>query len=248
MKNRQRLIVFGATSAICHALLKRYAQAQAEFFLVARDAQKLAVVAADLEVRGGIVKGNAVYDFNESAEHEKAMMQAIAELGGIDIALVAHGTLPDQSECETSALALQTCIEDNFTSAAVIIQSCASQLAQQGAGTLAVISSVAGDRGRKSNYFYGAAKAGIDTLVQGLQGRFSGSQIRVVNIKPGMIASPMTAHMQHGAIWSTPEAIAPAIHRAISQGRALVYVPGYWRLIMLIIRTLPTRIMAKLPI
>ena len=248
MKDRQRLIVFGATSAICHALLKRYAHSQAEFFLVARDAQKLEIIAADLEARGGSVKGHAVYDFNKATEHENVLAQAVADLGGLDIAMVAHGTLPDQSECELSAAAVQRCMEDNFTSAAVIIQSCAAQLAGQGAGTLAVISSVAGDRGRKSNYFYGAAKSGIDTIVQGLQGRFSGSQIRVVNIKPGMIASPMTAHMQHGAIWSTPEAIAPAIHRAIERGRAVVYVPGYWRLIMLIIRALPAGIMAKLPI
>lgn len=111
-------------------------------------------------------------------------MQARDSLGKFDIAIVAHGSLPDQEQCETSPAAVKPCMDDNFTSAAIIIQACAQQLALQGHGTLAVVSSVAGDRGRKSNYAYGAAKAGIDTLLQGLQGRFSGSRVKVVNVKP----------------------------------------------------------------
>jgi decaprenylphospho-beta-D-erythro-pentofuranosid-2-ulose 2-reductase len=121
-------------------------------------------------------------------------------------------------------------------------------LAQQGQGTLAVLSSVAGDRGRKSNYVYGAAKAGVDALLQGLRGRFSDTDVNIVNIKPGMVVSPMTADMKHGMLWATPEAIAPKIHRAIASGRAIYYVPGYWRIIMIIIRALPTRLLARLPI
>jgi short-subunit dehydrogenase len=143
---------------------------------------------------------------------------------------------------------VKACIDDNFTSAAIIVQACAQQLSLQGRGTLAVLSSVAGDRGRKSNYVYGAAKAGIDTLLQGLQGRFSGSSVKIVNIKLGMVISPMTAEMKHGPIWATPDAIAPAIYQAIARGRRVCYVPGYWRMIMLIIRWLPTVVLAKLPI
>jgi short-subunit dehydrogenase len=248
MKNKPRVLVFGATSAICHALLKLYAAEGALFFLLARSEEKLKAISDDLVARGGNVAGAASYDFNNWQEHETHILQARKHLGAIDIALVAHGTLPDQSECESSSAAVKTCMEDNFTSAAVVVQACARQLALQGSGTLAVVSSVAGDRGRKSNYVYGAAKAGIDTLLQGLQGRFSGTGVKIVNIKPGMIITPMTAHMQHGVIWSTPESIAPLMHRAIAQGRKLSYVPGYWRLIMWIIRLLPTAILAKLPI
>jgi len=130
----------------------------------------------------------------------------------------------------------------------VITQALAQQLAQQGQGTLAVVSSVAGDRGRKSNYTYGSAKAGIDAFLQGLQGRFAGTDIKVVNIKPGMTVSPMTAHMEHGLFWSTAAGIAPGIQRAITRGSPVHYAPGYWRLIMLVIRLLPTRLLAKLPI
>jgi len=243
-----RVVAFGACSAICHEVLKLYAAGGARFFLVARNAEKLSAVADDLVARGGSLDGTASYDFREWQQHGAAVKQAGDAMGGIDVAIVAHGTLPDQPECEASGEAVRHCMDDNFTSVAIIAQALAQRFAAQGDGTLAVISSVAGDRGRKSNYTYGAAKAGIDAFLQGLQGRFAGTGVRVVNIKPGMVVSPMTAHMQHGAIWATPEGIAPAIVKAITRGRALVYVPGYWRLIMLVIRLLPTAVLARLPI
>jgi len=248
MNKGLRVVAFGACSAICHEVLKLYAREGAQFFLVARNAGKLTAVADDLVARGGSLGGSATYDFREWQRHDAAVAEASDAMGGIDVAIVAHGTLPDQPECEVSGEAVRACMDDNFTSVAIIAQALAQRFAAQGSGTLAVISSVAGDRGRKSNYTYGAAKAGIDTFLQGLQGRFAGSDVRIVNIKPGMVVSPMTAHMQHGAIWATPEGIAPAIVTAISRGRAVCYVPGYWRLIMLVIRWLPTGILARLPI
>ena len=248
MSNGQRIVVFGATSAICHELLKLYAVQHSSFFLVARNESKLSAVADDLEVRGGRMAGSASYDFNDWENHEAAVDKASSCLSEIDVVIVAHGSLPDQTECEGSSAAVKACMDDNFTSAALIIQCSAQLLAQQGRGTLAVLSSVAGDRGRKSNYVYGAAKAGIDALLQGLRGRFSGTDVNIVNIKPGMVVSPMTADMEHGALWATPADIAPKIYRAIDRGRAISYVPGYWRLIMLVIRMLPTGILARLPI
>jgi len=248
MKSGPGILVFGANSAICHEVLKIYALAGANFFLVGRNQEKLLAINADLIARGGTVVGTASYDFNDWQQHDGCVIEAFERLGNIDIAIVAHGSLPDQVECETSSAAVKACMDDNFVSVAIIVKACAQQLALQGSGTLAVVSSVAGDRGRKSNYTYGAAKAGIDTLIQGLQGRFSGSRVKIINIKPGMIISPMTSEMQHSAIWSTPERVAPAIHRAIAKGRKVCYVPGYWRLIMLIIRWLPTGVLAKLPI
>lgn len=248
MNSGPRILVFGANSAISHAVLKLYAAEKARFFLVGRNAQKLQAISDDLVARGGAVAGLASYDFNDWQEHEPCIQRGLAALGEIDIAIIAHGSLPDQAECETSSAAVSACMADNFTSTAIIAQACARQFALQGHGTLAVVSSVAGDRGRKSNYVYGAAKAGIDTLLQGLRGRFFGSGVKIVNIKPGMVVSPMTAGMKHGAIWATPEAIAPAIYSAIARGRPVTYVPGYWRLIMFVIRCLPTWVMAKLPI
>jgi decaprenylphospho-beta-D-erythro-pentofuranosid-2-ulose 2-reductase len=248
VNSAKRILVFGATSAICHALLKLYATEGCSVFLAARNRDKLTTIADDLSVRGGTIAGSCSYDFNAYDKHEEVVAEAQSSLGNIDLVIVAHGSLPSQLECESSSAALKVCMDDNFTSAAVIIQCCAESLAQQGRGTLAVVSSVAGDRGRKSNYVYGAAKSGIDTLLQGLRGRFSGTGVNIVNIKPGMVISPMTADMKHGALWSTPQAIAPKIYRAIATGRAVCYVPGYWRLIMWVIRALPTRILARLPI
>ena len=248
MNSGQRILVFGANSAICHAVLRLYAGEGASFFLVGRNAEKLAAISDDLIARGATVPGATSYDFNDWQKHEACVLQGRECLGDIDIAIVAHGTFPDQPETEASGAAVKACMDDNFTSVAIIVQAVTQQLAQQGRGTLAVVSSVAGDRGRKSNYTYGAAKAGIDALLQGLQGRFSGSEVKIVNIKPGMVISPMTADMKHTAIWGTPEGIAPAIYKAISKGRRVSYVPGFWRLIMLVIRWLPTGVLARLPI
>ncbi len=248
MSSVRKILAFGATSAICHAVLREYAATGAEFFLVARNGSVLEAVAQDLAARGGSVSDCASYDFNDRERHAATIEAAAAALGGIDLVFVAHGTLPDQAECEASDEAVWNCVQDNFTSAAIITHAAARFLADQGTGHLAVISSVAGDRGRKSNYTYGATKAGLDALLQGLQGRFAGTGVQVTNIKPGMVRSPMTAGMPDGPLWATPEGIAPHIVKAINAGKRLCYVPGYWRLIMLVIRLLPTGILARLPI
>lgn len=248
MNEGQHILVFGASSAICAALLKLYAAKGATFYLVARDAQKLIAQTDDLQVRGGTVAGTESYDFNQWDAHDGVVKRAVESLGWIDVVIVAHGTLPDQSQCEVSPASVRACMEENFTSAAIILQCCAAALSVQGSGTLVAISSVAGDRGRKSNYVYGAAKSGVDALLQGLHARFTGSAVEVVNIKPGMIKTPMTQEMKAGALWSTPEVIAPKILRAITTGGGVYYVPGYWRFIMFVIRSLPNAIVARLPI
>lgn len=244
----RNIVAFGATSAICVALLRRYAAGGASCYLVARDEARLGACADDLAARGAAVVGTSAYDFNATERHAGALADAAAAMGGIDLVLVAHGSLPEQAACERDDALVQACMDDNFTSAAVIMHSAARLLERQGEGTLAVISSVAGDRGRKSNYTYGAAKAGLDAIAQGLQGRFAGSAVRVVNIKPGMVASPMTAHMAQGPLFATPEAIAPRMQRAIERGKSVVYLPGFWRYIMWVIRLLPTAVLARLPI
>lgn len=243
-----RLLVFGANSGICHEVLKLYAREGASLYLVGRIPDKLAAVSDDLAARGGDIVGTAGYDFKNWQRHADTVAAARESLGGIDVAIIAHGTFPDQEETEHSPESVKACMDDNFTSVAVLAQSIAQVLSEQGRGTLAVVSSVAGDRGRKSNYTYGSAKAGIDAFMQGLRGRFSGSDIRIVNIKPGMTVSPMTAHMEHGLFWSTAEGIAPGIHKAITRGSPVHYAPGYWRLIMLVIRLLPNGVLARLPL
>jgi decaprenylphospho-beta-D-erythro-pentofuranosid-2-ulose 2-reductase len=135
MKSGPGILVFGANSAICHELLKLYAQQGARYYLVGRNPQKLQAIADDLEARGGAVAGSTSYDFNEYQQHEICVQRARESLGHIDLAIVAHGSLPDQVECETSGTAVKACMDDNFTSAAIIVQACARQLALQGRHT-----------------------------------------------------------------------------------------------------------------
>jgi len=243
----RNILVFGATSAIAHETLKTFA-AGSRMFLVARDAQRLGAIADDLVARGGAVVGRASYDFAEHDRHQQVMAEAAATMESIDLVLVAHGTLPDQAQCEQEVSAALAAIADNFASAAAICTEAANRLADQGHGTLAVISSVAGDRGRKSNYVYGSAKAGLDTFLQGLRARFTGTRVAILTIKPGMIDTRMTADLPKGPLWVTPERIAPAIRRAILRRRAVVYVPGWWRLVMWVIRLLPVAILGRLSI
>ena len=135
----KRILVFGATSAICHELLNLYAQSGSDFYLLARDGGKLKAVAADLKARGGTVSGEAYFDFNSWESIAETVLDAKAKLGHLDLILVAHGTLPNAEDCEVSLGVVKACMDDNFTSAAVVIQSAAQQLALQGAGTLAVL-------------------------------------------------------------------------------------------------------------
>ncbi|WP_159930987.1 SDR family NAD(P)-dependent oxidoreductase [Oceanicoccus sp. KOV_DT_Chl] len=248
MKKFNNILVFGATSAICHAVLKILSEQTCHFFLAARDESRLAAITQDLKTRGATISGTSSFDFNHVDSIQSCVDSASNKMGSLDLILVAHGTLPDNELLEKDINKAIESINANFTScAAIVLESC-QRLEAQGSGTLAVISSVAGDRGRKTNYIYGASKSALNTLLQGLQGRFSGTNIRIVNIKPGMIDTPMTRDFQKGLLWSTPEKIAPAIYKAILIGKSNCYVPSYWRLIMLIIKFLPAAILYRLPI
>ncbi len=248
MHSVKKILVFGATSAIAHEAMKLFASDNCEFYLVARDPTKLTIVADDLRARGGVIVGTESYDFCEHNQLTASMTNATDALKSIDLVFVAHGQLPDQRTMEQDAAALSQSININYTSNAVICMAAISQLEQQGHGKLAVISSVAGDRGRKSNYAYGATKSGLSTMLEGLSGRTANSNINIINIKPGMIDTPMTSSMSKGALWASPAAIAPAIYKAIQSSKSVVYVPGYWRFIMLIIKLMPAKILYKLPI
>jgi decaprenylphospho-beta-D-erythro-pentofuranosid-2-ulose 2-reductase len=248
MTTQKRILIFGATSAICTEIAKCYAHDGANFFLVARDQQKLDSSTSSITAAGGDVLGQYCYNFNDQQQHDDVLNQAKTRLGEFDLVMIGHGSLPNQKACESIQDSLSLAIEDNLSSVLLIATAVASLLEQQGHGTLAVISSVAGDRGRKSNYHYGACKSAVNTLMEGLHGRFLGSAVTVVNIKPGMIDTPMTHDMKKGILWATPEAIAPVIVRGISRGKAVIYAPAYWRYIMWIIKAMPRGILGRLSI
>jgi len=245
----KRLVIVGATSAIAeHCARFWVAGAAIEMTLIGRDAARLERVAADLRVRGAASHITTMTSgFQTSADIERTV-EAVYAAGPVDLVLIAHGMLPDQSACEEDLASTQEALEINGLSPVLFAEAFARRLArQQQAGTIALIGSVAGDRGRKSNYVYGAAKGLVDRYAQGLQHRFAGTAVKVVLIKPGPTATPMTAHMQ-GTKMASVEAVAHQIIKAIAAGKSTVYAPGKWRLIMLIIRHLPAFVFNKLNI
>lgn len=175
------------------------------------------------------------------------MTEAQRALGGLDVLLVAHGSLPDQKACERSVHVTLDELHTNALSVISLVTLAANLFQTAGHGTIAVISSVAGDRGRQSNYIYGTAKGMVSLFLEGLRNRLSRSGVRVVTIKPGFVDTPMTAHLEKkGPLWAQPQAIARGIARAVNGQRDVVYLPGIWRWIMLIIRHIPEPIFKRM--
>jgi short-subunit dehydrogenase len=244
---RQRIIIIGASSAIAEHCVRLWAQQPVDFVLVGRDHERVDRVAADLRVRSPQSSAQSVViDFTDAAAIAALAVQTAAQ-GKIDIVLIAHGNLPVQSDCEQDLLKSQQALEINGVSPVLFAEAFAAQLQKAGRGTLAMIGSVAGDRGRKTNYVYGAAKGLIERYAQGLQHRFAGTSVKIVLIKPGPTATPMTAHLPPRGL-ASPEAVAQAIVAAIDKGRPVVYAPARWALIMMVIRHLPRFIFNRLNI
>jgi short-subunit dehydrogenase len=243
----KRVAVFGATSAIAQALARLYAAEGASFFLVGRNADRLDAVAADLRVRGAASVATSVADLSDTRSHAVLVAQAVET--PIDVAVVAHGTLPDQEACTRDADLALAEIHGNFVGHASLLTHLANALEAQGRGSLAVIGSVAGDRGRRTNYVYGSAKAGLAAFTEGLRHRLGPRGVNVLLVKPGLVDSPMTAHMpKQGVLWSTPERVARDVRTGIERGRAVVYAPWYWRGIMYVIRSMPDALFRRLSI
>lgn len=245
MKN---IVIIGATSAIAEAVARRWAARGDRLFLVARNDQRLEATAADLRARGAALVGTHRMDATDLAGQSSMLDEATRVLGSIDLVLIAYGTLPDQKACEASAELTTDALILNGVSVVVLMQEVARRLEARGRGAIAVISSVAGDRGRASNAVYGSAKAMVTAAASGLRQRFHGSQITVVTIKPGFIDTPMTAAFDKGPLWATPDKVAEQLVKACDGRSRTVYVPGFWWLIMLAIRSLPEALFARLKI
>lgn len=241
----ERLLIIGATSAIATAVARRYAIRKARIGLVGRRAEALDALAADLRVRGAADVGCFVLDANDIAEHPRCLDAAWQCFGGFDHALVAHGVLPDQRACETSVEAALASFDTNARSVLALLTDLANRFERQGSGAIAVISSPAGERGRASNYVYGAAKAAVTNLASGLRHRLASQGVRVITILPGFVDTPMTASFTKGPLWATPNKVAQDIERALVGGFGAVYTPWFWRWIMLIIRHVPERIFVR---
>jgi len=241
-----KVLIIGATSAQAQATARLFASDGASLFLAGRDPQKLGDVAADLEARGAASVDSIVIDLNDLSRHQELIKTADASLEGLEAVLIAHGTLGDQAAGQADFSVAEQELKTNLLSAVSLLTILANLLEARGKGCLAVISSVAGDRGRQSNYIYGTAKGGLSVFLSGLRNRLQRSGVRVLTIKPGFVDSPMTAEFDKGLLWAKPEDVAKLIHKAMLKGNGEVYAPGFWRLIMFIIKAIPEWLFRRL--
>ncbi|MCU1772295.1 SDR family oxidoreductase [Pseudomonas sp. 13B_3.2_Bac1] len=243
----KKILIVGATSAIAIACAKRWAAQENEFFLVARDQQKLQQICADLQIRGARAVTPYVMDASDVAAHPVMLEQGLTTLQTVDICLIAYGTLPNQHECEQSVGRAMEAFANNAGSVIALLTLLANRMAVQRSGTLAVISSVAGDRGRPSNYLYGAAKAAVSTFCEGLRARLFKSGVHVITIKPGFVATPMTQGLKLPALLiAQPDTVARRIVAGIERKSAVLYVPGFWQWVMWAIKAIPQPLFKRL--
>lgn len=249
MNSLNRVVIFGATSAIAEHTARQLVQNGASVYCIGRNTDKLSRIIADLKVRAGrdqTIDGMSA-DLSDINQHLSLIEQASEALGGLDAALIAHGTLPNQKACEADVeLTLQE-IQTNALSVVSLLSLLANRFEAQGKGVIAAISSVAGDRGRQSNYVYGAAKGMVSLFMQGLRNRLAKKGVSVVTIKPGFVDSPMTADFdKSGPLWAKPDVIAKGIVNAMQKGKDEVYLPWFWWSIMQIIKHIPEAIFKRL--
>lgn len=240
------IVIIGATSAIAHATAKNFAADGAHFFLVARSQEKLDIVCTDLKARGASAIDTYIMDANNLDQHQAMWDAAQEKLGQVDSLFIAHGILGDEEKAQTDVETMQYVLDTNFTSVAALLTTTAPYFEKQKRGNITVISSVAGDRGRPSNYVYGTAMAAKTAFLQGFRGRMAKSRVDVVTVKPGRVKSPMTAHLPSSPLLAEPDAVGKDIYNAMKKGKNTIYTPNYWAVIMGIIRLIPDAIFKRL--
>jgi hypothetical protein len=243
----RNILIIGATSAIAEATARRFAATGARFYLVGRNTERLTAIARDLEIRSGQPVAYESLNLDQIDQHPALLGRANQALGGIDIVLIAHGTLPDQNACQQSVEKTLAVIHTNALSVISLATLLANDFETRRRGTLIAISSVAGDRGRQSNYIYGAAKGMVSLFLQGLRNRLNSKGVQIITVKPGFVDTPMTAAFEKkGLLWAQPDQIAQGIVAAVERGQDDVYLPWFWRWIMQVIQHIPERIFKQL--
>lgn len=243
----KEIVIIGATSAVAQELAKLHAKAGDKLILCGRNSQMLEDIAADLKIRGAEIVEVISQDLVEFSEHGSLVEKVYSNMPHPWGVYLAHGTLPDQESCEDTYESTLKAIQDNALSQVSLLTLIANRMVESGSGRIATITSVAGDRGRQSNYVYGAAKGMLSIYLQGLRNRLQSKGVHVLTVKPGLIDTPMTADFEKkGLLWATPQKVASDIFRAMEKHRNVIYTPSFWWLIMVIIKHIPEPIFKKL--
>jgi NAD(P)-dependent dehydrogenase (short-subunit alcohol dehydrogenase family) len=247
VETSNRVVILGALSAIATAAARIYASEGASLVLVARNEARLNALAADLYARGASNVAVAAMDLEAEARKAGEHLEAwSAHMGGVDHVHLVYGYLGSQPEATVIPAELSRIVTSNFTSAVHWCEAAANILRRQKHGALVAVSSVAGDRGRQSNYAYGAAKGGLALYVQGIAHSLAGTGARAVAVKPGFVDTPMTDGLKKGgAMWASADQIGRALRRAADKGGPIQYAPGKWRIVMAIIRAVPAFVFHK---
>jgi decaprenylphospho-beta-D-erythro-pentofuranosid-2-ulose 2-reductase len=243
----QKVVILGATSGIAQQAQRLMARNGIELLLVARSAERLPALAADLLIRGAVKVVTFAADLADVSTHASVLAYAQEQLPEFDTVLVAYGTMLDQEQCKHSVqLALRE-LDTNFISAAALLTLFAEYFETRKSGCIAAITSVAGDRGRRSNYVYGSAKGALSLFLQGLRSRLYEAGVRVITIKPGPVDTAMTDHMAKGAMFADPKDVAKDICRALERrSPEILYTPWKWRYVMAIVRAIPEPLFKRL--
>lgn len=243
MKN---ILIIGANSAIAQAVAKLYANQNNKFVLIARNSEKLASLKKDLEVRGAKEVHSLNADLTNYEQHKGLIQDAENKLGHIDLAFLAHGDLGQQNLAEKDFSQAMSIFNINCLSHISLLSELANAMEKRQAGQIAAITSVAGDKGKASNYYYCAAKGAVSIFLDGLRQRLTKSNVSVINLRLGFVDTPMTKDYKKGPLWAKPEAVALSIQKAIDCNKENAYIPWFWFLIMMIIRHIPERIFKKM--
>ena len=241
-----RYLIIGATSALAQQIGRILACSGAALYLTGRDINRLEISVEDLRVRGAIQTATEQLDVADTASLVGLINRAATSLGGLDAVIFAAGLLPDQTQVNADSDLLHKTMVVNALSAMVVLNEAAIYFEHQGQGQLVAIGSVAGDRGRATNYAYGAAKGALEIFMSGLRQRLHKSGVQVLLVKPGFVDTPMTADFPKGPLWASPQRVAEDIVRAMEKGRSVIYTPWFWRWIMLVIRHIPERLFVRL--
>ncbi len=242
----RRILLTGATSAIAQAAARHFAADGDALVLAGRDIERLENVADDLRARGAIQVETLQIDFLDIERCPALVQRARELLDGLDVLLIAQGTLPDQTACEGDVEKTLREYALNASSVIALLVPASTLFEAQRHGCLAVITSIAGVRGRRSNYVYGAAKAGVSAFLEGLRGRLAASGVSVVDVRPGFVDTPMTADIPKNPLFASAADVGQRVYRAVCRGEDVVYTPWFWRWIALVLVCIPRPIFKRL--
>lgn len=240
------VLILGASSSIARSTALVFASKGHSLYLAGRDLLDLERIAADIKVRYPVDVFYGYFDAEEMGEHEKFVQKVIEEMRGLQGVLLAFGDFIDQRKAITDFKLGRKIIDVNYTGACSILTYCANYLGAAGKGFIIVLSSVAGDRGRQSNYIYGSAKGGLNLFLQGLRNRLFHLGVKVLTIKLGYVDTAMTFGLPHLFLVASPHEVGKKIVLALERGRNIVYIPWFWRPIMGIISSIPEFLFKRL--